>query len=163
RRHPARVPPRELVRPRPRLPLARLRLPRRLRLPPQRHPQRPDHRAEVQLLTRTRTGYPDRLLIRVRRHERPIAMWMLIAPAVLAGGVIVGVTVLSGRYPKWAGFLLTLPLVSILAFMNVWLQRRDLQTISQVARETLVLVPLGLPFFVPLAWAERWGLSFWPA
>ena len=26
-----------------------------------------------------------------------------------------------------------------------------------------MLVPLGLPFFVPLAFAERFGLGFWPA
>lgn len=26
-----------------------------------------------------------------------------------------------------------------------------------------MLVPLGLPFFVPLAFAERLGLSFWSA
>jgi len=29
--------------------------------------------------------------------------------------------------------------------------------------ETLVLVPLGLPFFLPLAFADRLGLNFWPA
>jgi hypothetical protein len=90
-------------------------------------------------------------------------MWMLIARGVIAGGVIVGVTVLSSRFPRWGAFLLTLPLVSILAFVTVWGQKHDLRSISQVARETLVLVPLGLPFFVPLAWAERWGLSFWGA
>ena len=28
---------------------------------------------------------------------------------------------------------------------------------------TLVLVPLGLPFFVPLAFAEKLGLGFWSA
>jgi hypothetical protein len=26
-----------------------------------------------------------------------------------------------------------------------------------------VLVPLGLGFFVPFAWAKTWGLGFWPA
>jgi inner membrane protein involved in colicin E2 resistance len=32
-----------------------------------------------------------------------------------------------------------------------------------MARETLVLVPLGLVFFVPLALAERLHWGFWPA
>src|SRR5215218_5497210 len=77
-------------------------------------------------------------------------MWMLIARGVIAGAVIVGVTVLSDRSPRLGAFLLTLPLVSILAFVSSWQQRHDLGRISQVARETLVLVPLGLPFFVPL-------------
>jgi hypothetical protein len=90
-------------------------------------------------------------------------MWMLIARGVIAGGVIIGVTVLSARFPRWGAFLLSLPLVSILAFITAWTQRHELRPVSQVARDTLVLVPLGLPFFVPLAWAERRGLSFWPA
>ena len=90
-------------------------------------------------------------------------MWMLIARGIIAGAVIVGVTLLSSRYPKWGAFLLTLPLVSILAFVTTWQQRHDLKSISQVARETLVLVPLGLPFFAPLALAERLGLGFWQA
>ena len=90
-------------------------------------------------------------------------MWMLIARGVIAGAVVVGVTLLSGRSPRLGAFLLTLPLVSIIAFVSTWQQKHDLRSISQVARETLVLVPLGLPFFVPLAWADRWGLSFWGA
>ena len=72
-------------------------------------------------------------------------------------------TVLSDRSPRLGAFLLTLPLVSILAFVSSWQQRHDLGRISQVARETLVLVPLGLPFFVPLAFAGRLGLGFWSA
>jgi hypothetical protein len=59
--------------------------------------------------------------------------------------------------------LLSLPLISILAFVASWFQHRDVPAISRLARETLVLVPLGLPFFVPLALAERLGLNFWAA
>jgi len=38
-----------------------------------------------------------------------------------------------------------------------------LKAISQLSRETLILVPLGLPFFMPLAFAQRLGLGFWAA
>lgn len=88
---------------------------------------------------------------------------MLIARGLVAGAVIVGVTVLSNRSPRLGAFLLTLPLVSVLALLTAWQQRHDLPALSRVARETLVLVPLGLPFFVPLAFAGRFGLSFWTA
>jgi hypothetical protein len=88
---------------------------------------------------------------------------MLIARGVIAGAVVVAVTVLANRYPRWGAFLLTLPLISIVAFLSTWQQKHDLRSISQVARETLVLVPLGLPFFVPLALAARFGLGFWSA
>jgi hypothetical protein len=90
-------------------------------------------------------------------------MSQLILRGVIAGFTVVGVMVLSSRYPRWGAFLLTLPLISILAFIATWQQQHDLKTISRMARETLVLVPLGLPFFVPLAVAEKFGLSFWTA
>src|SRR5215212_8326634 len=90
-------------------------------------------------------------------------MWMTIARGLIARLVVVGVTILSNRYPKWGAFLLTLPLVSILAFVVAWQQKHDLPSISRVARETLVLVPLGLPFFLPLAFAGKLGLGFWSA
>jgi hypothetical protein len=51
----------------------------------------------------------------------------------------------------------------ILAFVMSWNQHHDLRAISRLARETLVLVPLGLPFFLPLAFAEPLGLGLWPA
>jgi hypothetical protein len=90
-------------------------------------------------------------------------MWMLIARGVIAGLVVIGVSALADRSPRLGAFLLTLPLVSILAFIAAWSREHDLSRIARLARETLVLVPLGLPFFLPLAFAERIGLSFWPA
>jgi hypothetical protein len=90
-------------------------------------------------------------------------MWMLIARGVIAGLVVIGVSALANRSPRLGAFLLTLPLVSILAFIATWSHEHDLPRIARVARETLVLVPLGLPFFVPLALADRIGLGFWPA
>jgi hypothetical protein len=90
-------------------------------------------------------------------------MWMLLLRGVIAGAIVIGVTSVSNRSPRLGGFLLTLPIVSILAFLSTWQQRHDLDAISRLARETLVLVPVGLPFFVPLAFAHRLGLGFWMA
>jgi len=59
--------------------------------------------------------------------------------------------------------LLTLPIVSVLAFLFTWYGQRDVTTISRLARETLILVPLGLPFFIPLAFSEQLHLGFWSA
>ena len=83
--------------------------------------------------------------------------------AVIAGLIVAGVSELAERFPRLGALLLTLPVVSIVAFIAVWQKEQDTSTISRLARETLVLVPLGLPFFVPLAFAERLGLGFWSA
>lgn len=84
-----------------------------------------------------------------------------IARVVIAAAIIVAVAELSRRYPRYGAILLSLPVISILAFLFAWMQHRDLPAISKLARDTLVLVPLGLPFFVPFALAQRLGLSFW--
>ncbi|HBN77290.1 MAG TPA: hypothetical protein DD473_16045 [Planctomycetaceae bacterium] len=83
--------------------------------------------------------------------------------AIIAGLVVAGVSELADRFPRLGALLLTLPVISIVAFIATWNKNQDLNTLSQLARETLILVPLGLPFFIPLAFSERLGLGFWSA
>ena len=90
-------------------------------------------------------------------------MISILLRVVIPAAIIVAVSELSRRSPRLGALLLTLPIVSILAFGSAWLKDHDLKSLSQMARETLILVPLGLPFFVPLAFAERLGLGFWTA
>ena len=90
-------------------------------------------------------------------------MTSLIIRIVIPAMIIVAVSELSRRSPRLGALLLTLPLISILAFAAAWAKEHDLKSLSQMARETLILVPLGLPFFVPLAFADRFGLGFWSA
>ena len=82
---------------------------------------------------------------------------------VLVAITVVAVAELSKRYPRYAAILLSLPLISILAFLLSWFQYRDLPAIARLSRETLILVPLGLPFFIPFVFAARLGLNFWSA
>lgn len=90
-------------------------------------------------------------------------MLWLIFKALISAAIIVAVSEVSNRAPRLGAFLLTLPIVSILALSATWIRDHNLKAVSQLARETLILVPLGLPFFVPLAFASQWGLGFVPA
>ena len=83
--------------------------------------------------------------------------------AIIAGLVVAGVSELAERFPRLGALLLTLPIVSIVAFIAVWNKEQDVNIVSRLARETLVLVPLSLPLFVPLALSQRLGLGFWMA
>ncbi len=83
--------------------------------------------------------------------------------AVVAGLVVAGVSELAGRFPRLGALLLTLPIVSIVAFIAVWNKEQEMNTVARLARETIVLVPLGLPLFFPIAFSERLGLGFWAA
>ena len=89
-------------------------------------------------------------------------IWTLVK-AFVSAAVIVAVAEVSGRFPRLGALLLTLPMVSILAFIMLWTKEGEMTTITQLAKETLVLVPLGLPFFMPFALSSRTGLSFWPS
>jgi hypothetical protein len=90
-------------------------------------------------------------------------MQMLLLRTIVAAIVIGIVSEISHRSPKIGAVVLALPVVSILALLMTWFRDHDLKPLQQLSRETLILVPLSLPFFVPLAFAERLGLSFWPA
>ena len=87
-------------------------------------------------------------------------MWNTVLKTVVTASIIVAVSQVGQRSPRWGALLLSLPLTSILAFSLGWFEYRNLLQLSRIARETLILVPLGLPFYVPLAFAERWQLSF---
>ncbi|MCC9608779.1 hypothetical protein LOC68_08555 [Blastopirellula sp. JC732] len=87
----------------------------------------------------------------------------MLLRAIIAGLVVAAVSQIADRYPRLGALLLTLPIVSIVAFVAVWWKDQDLATVSKLSRETLVLVPLGLPLFIPLAISQRLGLGFWGA
>ena len=89
-------------------------------------------------------------------------MWNL-AKILIAAIVLALVSNLATRFPRLGAVVLTLPIVSVLAFILTWQRDHDLVAVSRLARETLVLVTLGLPVFIPLALASRWGMSFWAA
>ncbi len=92
-----------------------------------------------------------------------MSLWWNLTRTIIAAVTIVAVSETSQRFPRVGALLLSLPLISILAFVMSWTQHGDLPAISRMARETLVLVLLGLVFFVPLAYADRLGLGFWSA
>jgi len=95
----------------------------------------------------------------VSAHKVTAILWNVVR-VLLVAMIVAAVGDVSRRYPRAGALLLSLPIVSILAFLVSWFQHHDLTSISQLARETLILVPLGLPFFIPLACAPRLGMGF---
>ncbi|MCE9525179.1 MAG: hypothetical protein K8R36_03890 [Planctomycetales bacterium] len=88
--------------------------------------------------------------------------WYVVRVIIVAV-IVVTVATISRRFPRWGALLLSLPLVSILAFLLSWFQFKDLPAISRLSRDTLIFIPLSLPFFLPFAFAQRLGIGFWTA
>ena len=88
---------------------------------------------------------------------------MIFALKVFVSAVIIAfASWLAGRKPVLAGFIIALPLTSVLAILFAYYEHRDMQRINQFASSVLVAVPLSLAFFVPFL-LNRWmKLSFIP-
>ena len=87
---------------------------------------------------------------------------MLFVLNTLVSALVIGVAAwLSRRYPSGAGFLVALPLATMLVLPLAYLQHRDPGSVFQMARSILVAVPITVLFFVPFLMRDRF--SFWGA
>ena len=81
---------------------------------------------------------------------------------LLSASIIAGISWYAGKNPPLAGFLIALPIISILAISFSYFQYRDIEKINQFASSILVSIPLSLLFFVPFI-LNRWlKWSFFP-
>jgi hypothetical protein len=90
-------------------------------------------------------------------------MMSLILRGLAAGAVVVAVSEIAARFPRLAALILFVPIVVPLVFIAMYMKQPNVGPISSLARQSLLLIPLSLPLFVPMALADRWGLSFWGA
>lgn len=87
---------------------------------------------------------------------------MLIVVNTLISALVIGLAAwLSRRYPSTAGFIVALPLATLLVLPLAYLQHRDAGSVFEMARGILVALPITLLFFVPFLMRDR--LSFWGA
>lgn len=70
---------------------------------------------------------------------------------------------LSGRFPAAAGFLVALPLATMLVLPLSYREHDSAETSLLLAKSILLAIPVSLAFFVPFLLAERLALSFWQA
>jgi hypothetical protein len=81
---------------------------------------------------------------------------------IAISAVVIGFAAwLGGRHPRFAGFLVALPLATLLVLPLAQLQHHDAARTVVMARSILVAVPLTLTFFVPFLLADRLHLGFW--
>jgi len=70
---------------------------------------------------------------------------------------------LAGRAPALAGFIVAMPLASILVLPLAEIQHGDPARTLTMARNIFAAIPVSLTFFLPFLVAERVGLGFWQA
>ena len=67
---------------------------------------------------------------------------------------------LSLKKPVLAGFIIALPLLSIISLALSYVEHKDFNKTILFAKSILVGVPVSLTFFIPFFFAKSWGLSF---
>jgi uncharacterized membrane protein (GlpM family) len=80
---------------------------------------------------------------------------MMVLKFIISGFLIVFASWLSGKKPVLAGFIVALPLMSVLTIIFSYAQYRDMDKINQCSAAIFAAVPLSLLFFIPFL-LNRW-------
>ena len=79
---------------------------------------------------------------------------------VLAALILSFCSWLAGRRPDLAGFIVALPIASLIALGFAYAEYQDPVASLKFAKSIFVGVPITLLFFVPFLLAEKFNLSF---
>lgn len=87
-------------------------------------------------------------------------MLLAVLKVCAAGAIIAFTSWLSGKKPELAGFIVALPVASLIALAFSYMEHRDVEASITFAKSILVGVPVSYLFFVPFFFAEKLGNSF---
>ena len=82
---------------------------------------------------------------------------------LLAASVVSVAAWLSRRFPIVAGFVVALPLNSLMVLPFSYVQHGDAGNTMMLAKSIFAAIPVTMAFFLPFLFAGRLGLSFWQA
>ena len=68
---------------------------------------------------------------------------------------------LSKKFPELAGWIVALPLTTLLVLPLSHLQTGQMQNTTAFAKSIFTAIPVSLLFFVPFLFAEKFKLQFW--
>ena len=90
-------------------------------------------------------------------------MLYAITKALLSGAIIAAASEAATRSPAIGAIILSLPLVSLLAFVWLWRDTADKEAIAALSQSTFWFVLPTLPMFLVFPVLLRSGLGFWSA
>ena len=83
-----------------------------------------------------------------------------VVKILIAGFIIALASWLSAKKTVLAGFIVALPLVSILSILFAYIEHRNMAKINEFALSIVVAVPLSMAFFVPFLLNKWLKLNF---
>ena len=87
----------------------------------------------------------------------------IVFNAIFSACIISFVSWLSGQAPRLAGFIIALPLTTLLVLPLSYYQHGSAEISVDLAKSIFIAVPVSLIFFVPFLFASALKLTFWQA
>jgi hypothetical protein len=86
---------------------------------------------------------------------------IFLSKVLLAALVIAFASWLSGKKPELSGFIIALPIASIIAIAFSYLEHKNTENTVIFAKSILVGVPVSYLFFIPFFLAKNFNMNFW--
>ena len=86
---------------------------------------------------------------------------IFLTKVFLAALVIAFASWLSGKKPELSGFIIALPIASIIAIAFSYLEHKNTDNSVIFAKSILLGVPISYLFFVPFFFAKSLNMNFW--
>lgn len=90
-------------------------------------------------------------------------MWQYVVKIIATAAIVVVVAELAKRSSFWGAVLASLPLTSLLAFIWLYTDTGNSQSVAALSSSIFWLVLPSLLLFVALPLLLRSGVSFWPS
>ena len=86
---------------------------------------------------------------------------IFIFKILLAASVIAFTSWLSNKKPELAGFIIALPIASILVILFSYIEHKNINNTVIFAKSILIGVPVSYLFFLPFFFAKQLDFNFW--
>ena len=90
-------------------------------------------------------------------------MTYLLLKALISGVLIAAASEIARRSPGFGALIVSLPLVSLLAFIWLWRDTGDTERIAALSQSTFWFFLPSMPMFLALPALLRSGVGFWLA
>ena len=90
-------------------------------------------------------------------------MLYVLLKAALSGLIVAAASEVARRWPGWGALIVSLPLVSLLTFIWLWVDTREPQRIAELSQSTFWFFLPSMPLFLVLPALLRSGMGFWLA
>jgi hypothetical protein len=88
-------------------------------------------------------------------------MYLFISKTIIAALLISFASWLSGKRPDLAGFIVALPIATLIALVFSHTEHQNPETSIAFAKSIFVGIPITLLFFAPFLLAEKLNIPFW--